>query len=181
MGAEIDERCTHEKNGKKTALLSVICIMAVLYVCYLIGQNVVLPKRMAKEGYLDENGKVPEYSVLKDFANYELEGEADADVPGGKTISKLTIGDDIEIEDSWRGNYIFMQPGTSMARELKFSSGYKELSFYCGIHPWIRKDITDGAELVVKVYSEDEQNPEIEERIQVNAGEMQKVTIDLQE
>lgn len=167
------------KNSKKTILFTIVGVLAVLYVCYLIGQNVVLPKRMAKEGYLDENGNIPEYSILQDFANYELVGERDLDVPGGKTINKLKIGEDSDVEDSWRGSYIFMMPGTSMAKAIKFVPSYKKLSFYCGIHPWIQKDITDGARLTIIIYSEDKEHAEIEEQVQVDAEEMKKVVIDL--
>ncbi len=135
-------------------------VIIVLFICYLIGQNIVLPNRMKADGYLDINGRIPEYSILENVNNFAFGGQKDMDVLGGKSISMVDLNkDNSELSESWLGKSIFMTPGTSMAQRMKFKKNYNKISFKYAMYPTISKEISDGANIVIELYGDEGKKP----------------------
>lgn len=168
------------KRHKKSICVA-FAIIVVLFICYLIGQNIVLPRRMKSAGYTDVDGNVPEYSILENFSTFALGGEGAADVPGSKTISKIEFTkDNSDISEEWLGNCIFMTPGTSFAKRMKIEKNCSKIDFEYGIYPDIEANVCDGADLIVEVYLDENDEPVIREKYKAQAeNELERAGIDI--
>lgn len=152
----------------KNKIIVCCSIMAALFVCYMIGQKIVLPIRMEKAGYLTVDGKVAKYSIMEHFNEFQIEGQQQADVPGSLNISMLTLNEDnSDFSEEFLGTSIFMLPGTSISNTMKIRGSYQELSFLCGMAPNITKDVSDGAEIVISAYVKDSKKPIWQEAVAV--------------
>lgn len=141
----------------KKAIIVACSIFIVLFICYLIGQNIVLPSRMKAAGYVDINGNVPEYSIIENFNSFALGGQADADVLGGKTIGMVELNkDNCDLSEKWLGKSIFMTPGTSMAQRLYLAKEYNIVSFKYAMYPSITKSVSDGAKIIIELYDDED-------------------------
>ena len=163
------------KRHKKS--ICVACaIIVVLFICYLIGQNIVLPRRMKSAGYTDADGNVPEYSIMENINSFSFGGQKEmVDVPGSQTISVIELDENSNVSEDMYGKYIFMTPGTSFANRIDLSKKCDTLSFMYGIHPWIEKNVSDGVEIVVEVYTTEEGKPDIRKTFNAKAGEAMKL------
>lgn len=160
----------------KKGICVVLGIIVVLFICYLIGQNVVLPKRMRSAGYTDVDGNVPEYSIMENINTFSFGGQEEMDdVPGGQTISVLELNQDSNVSEDMYGKYIFMTPGTSFANRITLNKKCDTLSFMYGIHPWIDKEVSDGIQIVVEVYTTEGDKPNIRETFDAKVGEKMKL------
>lgn len=177
--AERDAKMKLKKH--KESILVAVGIFVALFLCYLIGQNIVLPRRMKSAGYTDADGKVPAYSVLENFSTFALGGEAYADVPGSKTISKIEFTkDNSDISEEWLGNCIFMLPDTSFAKRMKIGKGCTKIDFEYGIYPDITTDVCDGVDLIVEVYLDEDSEPVVREEFNVQAETgLERAVIDI--
>lgn len=143
-------------------------IMVALFVCYLIGQKIVLPNRMEKAGLLTVDGTVAKYSIMEHFNEFQIEGQQEADVPGSLNISLLTLNtENSDFSEEFLGTSIFMLPGTSISNTMKIHRNYQEVTFLCGMAPNISKDVSDGAEVVIAAYEADGKKPIWEEAVEV--------------
>lgn len=168
------------KKHKKSILIA-ICILAVLFICYLIGQNIVLPRRMKSAGYTDADGNVPEYSILENFSTFALGGEAPADVPGSKTITKIEFTkDNAAIPEEWLGNCVLMLPDTSFAKRMKLSKNCTKIDLEYGIYPDIEASVCDGADLIVELYLDESDEPVVHQEFNVQAeNDLQRASVDI--
>lgn len=171
------------KNLKKykNKILIAIIVFFALFICYIIGQKIVLPSRMVKEGFTDTDGNVVEYSILEHFNQFSFVGvEPMNDVPGEQTMCLLTLDQNSNVEEEWYGNYIFMTPNVSMTTQMKIKSQYNTLSFEYAMHPWIEAGVSDGAEIVVEIVVDGDEQPVIHEAFQVESSEvMKRAEVDL--
>ena len=152
----------------KNQIIVCLSIVIALFICYLIGQKVVLPIRMEKSGYLSVDGEVPKYSIMEHFNEFEIGGQQPADVPGSLNISMLTLTtENSDFSEDFLGTSIFMLPNTSISNEMKIKHSYNELSFLYGISPNITTDVSDGAEVVVSAYENDSETPIFQEVVEV--------------
>lgn len=168
------------KKHKKSIVVA-SGIIAVLVICYLIGQNIVLPQRMKSAGYTDADGKIPVYSILEQFNTFAIGGEKAADVPGSKSITQIEFNkDNSGIPDEWLGSCIFMLPNTSFAKQMKIENRCTKIDLEYGIYPDITKDVCDGANLVVEVYIDENKDPVIHEEFNAQAGEdLKRASVDI--
>lgn len=168
------------KRHKKSIAVA-IGIIVVLFICYLIGQNVVLPNRMKSAGYTDADGKVPAYSILENFNTFAIGGEKAADVPGSKSITKIEFNkDNSGIPEEWLGNCIFMMPDTSFAKKMKIDKGCTKIDLEYGIYPDITADVCDGADLIVEVYLDENKDPVVHEEFNAKAEtDLQRAMVDI--
>ena len=158
-----------------------VCILAVItLICYLIGQKIVRPNRMKSEGYTDCEGNVPNYSILENFNAWAISGQISSDdYPGGQTIGIITISEDKNVSKEDAGKYIFMSPQTSFAKEFEITSSECYLAFLTGMHPIIKRDVSDGALVVVEI-REDNKKILLKEEIEIAPEERLKlVQLDL--
>lgn len=165
----------------RKSIIAIFGIIAVLFICYLIGQNIVLPKRMVSAGYTDADGNVPVYSILENFNTFAIGGEKSADVPGSKSITKIEFNkNNTGIPDEWLGNCIFMLPETSFAKRMKLDKKCTKIDLMYGIYPDISAEVSDGAELIVEVYLDEDEKPVVHEELNAQAeNELQRASIDI--
>lgn len=128
----------------KKIIVGGVAIFAALFVCYLIGQNIVLPARMESEGLLSYTGKVPVVSIIQDNKNVTYENQiATTDFPGGQNVGLITI-------DGSQKAYL-VTPGTAMNYEVDVTRDMEKLTFACGYHPQMEVGIANGAVLTVEI------------------------------
>ena len=130
--------------NNKRAIGVGISIFLVLFVCYLIGQNIVLPARLAKEGLLTFDGKVPVYSFVqnKDAVQYPENVQRD-DVPGGLSANYMVLDGNQKV--------FFMTPSSTITSNLTIDNSWKRMSMVCAFHPGIAEGISDGASVTVEI------------------------------
>lgn len=134
----------YKKNKK--IILGAVGIFVSLFVCYLIGQNIVLPNRLAKEGLTSYDGKVPEISFVQHPEYLIFEGKmASEDFPGGQTVGFITMDGNMKA--------FLVTPETAIYYDFMVTSKTKEISFVAGYHPMIEAGVADGAVLKVEVIS----------------------------
>lgn len=157
----------------KTPLLGVGVILVALYICYLIGQNIVLPARMSAEGLLSYDDKMPQYSFLQNAKDIFYENQvAKEDVVGGQTTGLITLEDNTKV--------LFVTPGTALRSDITLEEQANELSFVCGYHPMIEAGITNGAVIKAEVISLEDESVLLEEEIYIADGEREQIVeIDL--
>lgn len=130
------------KHKKKIFIACTIFV--VLFVCYLIGQNIVLPSRLKKEGLATFDGNVPKYSFVQNFELVEYpDAETRDDVPGGSSASYMVLDGNQKV--------FFFIPGAKISQELLVENQYSRMSFACGYHPSIQEGIADGANVNVEI------------------------------
>ena len=168
------------KKHKKTIKIAIV-IIVVLFICYLIGQNIVLPNRMRSAGYVDADGNIPQYSILQNFNSFSIKGQAPADVPGSTSIQKIEFTkDNAAIPDEWLGNCIFMLPNTSFAKVIDLDKKITKIDLEYGIYPDKVTEVSDGADLYVEVYLEGKSKPVIREKLIAEPnGELNRAKIDI--
>lgn len=168
------------KKHKKTIKIAIV-IIVVLFICYLIGQNIVLPNRMRSAGYVDADGNIPQYSILQNFNSFSIKGQAPADVPGSTSIQKIEFTkDNAAIPDEWLGNCIFMLPNTSFAKVIDLDKKSTKIDLEYGIYPDKVTEVSDGADLYVEVYLEEKSKPVIREKLIAEPnGELNRAKIDI--
>ena len=168
------------KKHKKSIVVAIL-ILAVLFICYLIGQNIVLPNRMKSAGYTNADGELPAYSILENFNTFAVGGEIAADVPGSKSINKIEFNkDNSDIPEEWLGNCIFMLPDTSFAKRMKIEKNYKKLDFLYGIYPDMTADVCDGADVIVELYLNEDDEPVVHEEFKaVPESKLQRASVDI--
>lgn len=130
----------------KKIIIGAVGIFVVLFICYLIGQNVVLPSRLAKEGLLSYSGNVPEFSFIQNshMLFYENQEQSE-EYPGGQNVGPITIDENQE--------GFLIVPKTAIRYDVKLTREMKTLSFVAGYHPTIEVGVADGAELKLQVIS----------------------------
>lgn len=167
----------------KKAIIVACSIFIVLFICYLIGQNIVLPSRMKAAGYVDINGNVPEYSIIENFNSFALGGQADADVLGGKTIGMVELNkDNCDLSEKWLGKSIFMTPGTSMAQRLYLAKKYNVVSFKYAMYPSITKSVSDGANIIIELYDDEDSEALLrKEYVVTPESDFENVELDISE
>ena len=168
------------KKHKKTIKIAIV-IIVVLFICYLIGQNIVLPNRMRSAGYVDADGNIPQYSILQNFNSFSIKGQAPADVPGSTSIQKIEFTkDNAAIPDEWLGNCIFMLPNTSFAKVIDLDKKSTKIDLEYGIYPDKVTEVSDGADLYVEVYLDGKSKPVIREKLKAEPnGELNRAKIDI--
>lgn len=168
------------KKHKKTIKIAIV-IIVVLFICYLIGQNIVLPNRMRSAGYVDADGNIPRYSILQNFNSFSIKGQAPADVPGSTSIQKIEFTkDNAAIPDEWLGNCIFMLPNTSFAKVIDLDKKSTKIDLEYGIYPDKVTEVSDGADLYVEVYVDGKSKPVIREKLKAEPnGELNRAKIDI--
>lgn len=150
------------KKNKKT-ILGAVGIFAALFVCYLIGQNIVLPNRLAKEGLTSYDGKVPEISFVKNPEYLIYEGQmASTDFPGGQTVGLITMDGNVKA--------FLVTPETAIHYDFMATNKTKEISFVAGYHPMIEAGVADGAVLRVEMISIEDNMLLAEKKVEVNTG-----------
>lgn len=161
----------------------VFFIFVLLFICYSIGQKVVRPNRMKSEGYTNYKGEVVEYSILENFSSFSLGGLEMADVPGGKTISKIEFTkDNCNMSEEWLGNCILMLPNTSFAKRMKLSKKCTKIDFEYAIYPDISADVSDGAKISVEVYLDETRDPVVRQEISAKPENgLERACIDISE
>lgn len=176
------EICMSKIRKYKNKIIVACSIIVVLFACYLFGQNVVLPIRMEKAGYLNADGEVPKYSIMEHYNEFDIAGQKEADVPGSQSISMLTLNtDNSDFSEAFLGTSLFMLPGTSISNTMRIKGSYQELSFLCGICPNITKDVSDGAEVVVSAYRKDSTTPIWQEIVSVEPEQgLNEVSVSLE-
>lgn len=168
------------KKHKKNIKIAIV-IIVVLFICYLIGQNIVLPNRMRSAGYVDADGNIPQYSILQNFNSFSIKGQAPADVPGSTSIQKIEFTkDNAAIPDEWLGNCIFMLPNTSFAKGIDLDKKSNKIDLEYGIYPDKVTEVSDGADLYVEVYVDGKSKPVIREKLKAEPnGELNRAKIDI--
>ena len=168
------------KKHKKTIKIAIV-IIVVLFICYRIGQNIVLPNRMRSAGYVDADGNIPQYSILQNFNSFSIKGQAPADVPGSTSIQKIEFTkDNAAIPDEWLGNCIFMLPNTSFAKVIDLDKKSTKIDLEYGIYPDKVTEVSDGADLYVEVYVDGKSKPVIREKLKAEPnGEINRAKIDI--
>lgn len=157
----------------KKLIVGAVGIFAALFVCYLIGQNIVLPSRMAKEGLLSYEGNMPEFSFIQNAKTLFYENQVQStDYPGGQTVGLITIDGNEKV--------FLITPETAIRYDLKLTKDMGKLSFVCGYHPLIESGVADGANLKLEVLSLSDETVLAEEKIAVLAnGQEKAVDFDL--
>ena len=148
----------------KKIILGGVAIFAALFVCYLIGQNIVLPARMESEGLLTYDGKVPELSMIQNSKNATYENQvATTDFPGGYNVGFVTV-------DGSQKAFL-VTPGTAMNYEFEVTRDMEKLSFACGYHPQMEVGIANGAVLTIEIRSMADNTVLSEQEIIINDGD----------
>lgn len=157
----------------KKIIVGAAGIFVALFVCYLIGQNIVLPSRMAKEGLLSYEGNMPEFSFIQNAKTLFYENQVQStDYPGGQTVGLITIDGNEKA--------FLITPQTAIRYDLKLTKDMDKLSFVCGYHPAVEIGVADGANLTVEVISLAEETVLVQEKVEVMAdGEEKAIEFDL--
>lgn len=156
----------------KKAIKFSIWIFVGFFVCYLIGQNIVLPLRMknqmeevmnnSQEGIAGVKNDEDGFVVVNHLQEMHFEGKKDVDDnPWGFTIGEIDV-DNV-------GRCLLMTPGTKMFCVVSDVSD-ESLQLKWMIHPWVRED-SDGLEVVVTVMDTDDSSKKIEKKFEIQKSE----------
>lgn len=159
------------KKNKKAYVIGIVFLLSMM-ICFIIGQNIVLPRAEKKEQLKKQETESDEsvISIINQFESFSLIGNQEVkDNPWGMTIGKT------EMEEM--GTCILMTPDTGMDIPVNATT-QSELTFEVRIHPWVSAD-SDGAGLVVQV-NDNEGNTLDENIVEIkNTDEFIPVNINL--